>query len=415
MKPNDTQRILILGLNFSPELTGIGRFTGEMALYLAGQGIRVRAITTPPYYPYWKIQPGYSGWQYRWEQIEGVEIIRCPLWVPKSITNRTRIPHLLSFAISSLPAMLLQASWKPDIVLCVIPTLFSAPAALLVARLCKAKAWLHIQDFELEAAFKLKMLPGIKRLYPLVHGLESGLLTHFDMVSTISERMLALCIDKGVSLRRIFLLPNWVDTQRIYPLVGSNPLRDELHLLDNQIIILYHGNMGRKQGLGILLDAADYLQKEVDIQFILCGEGVARSELEARAHELPNVRFLDVQPENRLNALVNLADIHVLPQLAGVADLVMPSKLTGMLASGKAVIATAHAHTEVGRIISKVGVLTPPEDPTTLAEAILSLARSPERRSRLGKSGREYALQNWEVNIVLKRFEEQIFNLLEQV
>ena len=117
-------KILILGLNFHPELTGIGKYTGEMAAYLGAQGHEVRAITTPPYYPHWKVQPGYRWWAYgRREEWCGVEVWRCPLWVPRSPTGINRVLHLLSFAVSSLPALAASLFWRPQVVMCIAPAL----------------------------------------------------------------------------------------------------------------------------------------------------------------------------------------------------------------------------------------------------------------------------------------------------
>ena len=159
-------RILIYGLNFAPELTGIGKYTGEMATFLAEKGHAVRVITTPPYYPQWQVLPGYLWWKYRRESWQGVTVYRCPLWLPGRgkkagrISGIQRILHLSSFTLSSLPVALAQIFWRPERVIVLAPSLFNAPAAALVARLAKAKSWLHIQDFELDAASRLNMVPN---------------------------------------------------------------------------------------------------------------------------------------------------------------------------------------------------------------------------------------------------------------
>jgi colanic acid biosynthesis glycosyl transferase WcaI len=405
-------RLLLLGLNFYPELTGIGKYTGEMAAYLAAQGCQVRVITAPPYYPHWRVQPPYHPWQYCRERWQGVRLYRCPLWVPRRESGPKRLLHLSSFAVSSLPAALAQLPWRPQIVITVAPALLSAPVALAAARLSRAKAWLHIQDFEVDAAFNLGLLPPTGRLVRLVHDFERRLLCAFDVVSTISPSMCARLVQKGVPPQRIFHFPNWVDTHAIYPLNGaSNPLRAQMGLQSDDIVVLYSGNMGRKQGLEMLVEAARRLQPESRIHFVLCGEGAVRRELEAQADGLSNVRFLPLQPVGTLNLLLNLADIHVLPQRAGAADLVMPSKLTGMFASGKPVIAAAPADTEVGRLISRLGCLTPSEDAQALAAAILRLARDPAERRRLGSLGKAYADQNLSKDIVLTNLFQRLQTL----
>jgi colanic acid biosynthesis glycosyl transferase WcaI len=405
-------RILLLGLNFLPELVGIGHYSGEMAQYLAEQGHDVSVITTPPYYPAWKIAQGYSGWRYQHETIQGMNVIRCPIWIPKSPSNLNRLPHLLSFALSSFPTVLLHAlRRKPDVVFCIIPTLFSAPFALLTAKFCKAKTWLHIQDFELDAAFNLGMLPGRRFIYPLAKEYEKKILTHFDRISTISEHMRLLCIQKGVNSERTSLLLNWVDTKKIHPLGAPSPLRAELNISAHTFVALYHGNMGRKQGLELLIETARLLGSHPRILLVLCGDGPAKQELLEHAASLSNIRFIGLQPEEKLNDLVNLADVHLLPQLPQAADLVMPSKLNTILASGKPVIAGANPGTQVAQVLNGIGIIVQPEDPSALAKAILNLIDNPTERCRLGYLSRAYARQNLDKNLILSELQTALLHL----
>jgi len=152
-------KILIYGVNYAPELTGIGKYTGEMAKWLVEQGHDVRVVTAPPYYPEWQIEKGYSGMRYSKENMHGVDIWHCPLYVPKKPSGLKRMIHLVSFACTSLPVMVRQMFWKPDIMWVVEPPLFCAPTAWAVARLSGGKSWLHVQDFEVDAAFDLGILP----------------------------------------------------------------------------------------------------------------------------------------------------------------------------------------------------------------------------------------------------------------
>jgi len=163
-------KILIYGVNYAPELTGIGKYTGEMSEWLAEQGHDVRVVTAPPYYPEWKVSNAYASGFYRKEQVNGVEVYRCPLYVPAKPSGMKRIVHLASFALSSLPIMLKQVFWKPDVVMVIEPPLFCAPTAWTVARLSGGKCWLHIQDFEVDAAFELGIIPfsGLRKFITIV-------------------------------------------------------------------------------------------------------------------------------------------------------------------------------------------------------------------------------------------------------
>jgi colanic acid biosynthesis glycosyl transferase WcaI len=123
------------------------------------------------------------------------------------------------------------------------------------------------------------------------------------------------------------------------------------------------------------------------------------------AQELPNVRFLPLQPPERWNALLNLADVHALPQKPAVADLVMPSKLIGMLASGRPVVATVHDGSEVAAVVRQCGIVVPPENPLALAAAIAALSEDAARRKRLGAKARAYASQHFQREAILGDFE----------
>lgn len=394
-------KILIVGLNFHPELIGIGRYSGELAAYLSAQGHAVHVITTPPYYPYWKIQDGYSGWRYKKETWQEVEIYRCPLWVPQCPRGLTRLFHLASFALSSVLPLMTHLHWKPDVVLTVAPSLMNAPFALAFARLSGAIAWLHMQDFELDAAANLDMLPGRRLFYPLAHAFERFILTHFDRVSTISENMHLLSIKKGVEPERAALLPNWVDSKKIAPLQQPSSLRGELGISPETFVALYHGNMGCKQGLEILLDTAGLVQDNSKILFVICGEGPAKKSLVECASSHPNIRFLDLQCEERLNDLVNLADVHLLPQRANAADLVMPSKLLTMLASGRPIIAEAVQGTQISKVLEKIGILVQPGNSAAFAQALVNLFDDPAERRRLGDLSRMFVCQHFDKETIL--------------
>ena len=400
-------KILLHGINYTPELVGIGKYTGEMAAWLSAQGHDVHVVTAPPYYPEWKVRNGYSTYVYRHENINGVEVWRCPLWIPTEPTGLKRILHLASFALSSLPVMFRQLFWHPDVVMVIEPPLFCAPAALLIGKLSRAKTLLHIQDFEVDAAFNLGLLKAPVARW-CVGGLEKILLKFFDQASTISPNMMAKLEEKGLDAEKILFFPNWVDAQSIYPLEKTSPMRTELGIDDDAIVVLYSGNMGEKQGLEIIIDAARQLAANSRLVFVMCGDGAACQRLKNQADGLTNMIWLPLQPLEKLNALLNLADIHLLPQRADVADLVMPSKLTGMLASGRAILATARAGTQIARVLEETGIVVSPGDSSRFVEALQSLADNSELRKKLGQRARQYALDHLDREVVLSNFEQNL-------
>lgn len=199
-------KILVYGINYSPELTGIGKYSGEMARWLAAQGHEVRVVTAPPYYPDWKVRKGFSSLRYDTRREDGVTVTRCPLYVPAKPSALKRMLHLASFSLSSSLAVLGQVRWRPELVILVVPTLFCAPQVLLLAKLTGAKSVLHIQDYEVDALFGLGIAKGgvLKRF---AFAAERTILRAFDRVSTISSGMLQRARHKGVSKQALRFFP----------------------------------------------------------------------------------------------------------------------------------------------------------------------------------------------------------------
>jgi colanic acid biosynthesis glycosyl transferase WcaI len=426
-------RILIYGLNYAPELTGIGKYTGEMASWLAVRGHDVRVVTAPPYYPAWSIREDYRDRLYRTENAGHLNpaepiVYRTPLYVPAKPTGLKRVLHLSSFMLGSLPVLARQIFWQPEVVFTVEPTFFCAPAALLVAQGTGAASWLHVQDFEVDAAFDLGLLPAKGPIHALALFLEEFFTRAFSRVSSISGKMVERALTKGVSAERTILFPNWVDIDAVHPQdpAQPNPFRCELGL-EGKVILLYSGNMGAKQGLELLAPLAAAFapggsHPDPRVHFLFCGDGAFRPQLESLVAGRPNVTLLPLQPFSRLNDLLNAADIHLLPQRAHAADLVMPSKLTGMLSSGRPVLTTADLGTQVEQVITGLGAN--PHPPTGLAvpadeEAEQNLIAAAARliadsplRVQLGAAARNYAVEHLGKQQVLEVFERDLQSLV---
>jgi colanic acid biosynthesis glycosyl transferase WcaI len=324
-----------------------------------------------------------------------------------------RLLHLLSFAVSSIPVMVRQIFWRPDVVFLIEPTLFCAPLALVTARLADAKAWLHIQDFEAEAFFGLGFSSGgfVKKCVNVVEG---WLMRRFDRVSSISRAMVARLATFGIPEDRTAIFPNWVDTDRIRPGVRGRAFREEWGLGPDRKIVLYAGSMGNKQGLEMVLETADAMQKEdPDSVFLLVGEGSAKEGLVQRAGALGlrNVVFKPPQPPEDLPALLTLADVHLVVQKKGVAEAFMPSKLAGILAAGGTAIITADEDSELGRLVRNnpgIAVLVPPDNPRLFQEALRTELSKNGDGARINPVARKHAERYLATDGVLSHFEREL-------
>lgn len=397
-------RILIHGINFHPEPTGIGKYSGEMAETLVEMGHEVRVVSAPPYYPNWRIERGWFN-RYRRENWRGVQVWRIPLWVPAQPSGLKRIVHLLSFSVAALPVLARQIAWRPDVVMVVAPALTSAPGGWLTARLARARCWLHVQDFEVDAAFELGLLGNSRWLRSLVTGIEHLLLRRFDRVSSISWRMLERTKSKGVADTRLVFLPNWVSDDATRPFSGVSRYRTELGIPDDAVIALFSGTLGGKQGLELLPGVARKVAEHDKLVIVICGDGVMKPHLEDACAGMSNVRMLPLQPAERLAELLHTADIHMLPQNPGAADLVMPSKLSGMLGSGRPIVTTTEPGTELAHVVGECGRVVPPGDEDQFAQALIDLAHRPDLRRELGMRARDYATKHLIRSVVLGRLD----------
>ena len=398
MKPQKPLgRVLIIGLNYAPEPVGIGPYTQGLAQALVENGASVSAVVAKPYYPQWQTVPAYAGGGWHREQDGAVDLVRCPIYVPARPNGFKRVIHLASFMLAALPPALriiLRRETRPTLVIAIAPALLGVLTAWLAARLAGAKLWIHIQDFEVEAALATGLMREASLPARLAQWAENRLLQLGDRVSTISPQMCAKLIAKGIVPERVFEMRNWADTRFAPDPAGSDAIRAEWGL-GGRIVAFYSGNIALKQGIEILIKAAHLLQDRSDIAFIICGEGPSRAELQRLSAGLSNVQLHDLQPAARMGAMLTMADVHILPQIAGAADLVLPSKLTNMLASGRPVVATCDPGTGLSAEVDGCGMITPPGDAAALAAAITTLADDPARRAEMGRSALQRAAERW--------------------
>lgn len=408
-------RVLYLGINYWPEETGIGAYAAGRCEYLASKGHEVVACTGFPYYPQWRIRDGYRGRIAARERRNGVAIRRSWLFVPSAATSMRRILHEASFTITCCVNAF--ASRKPEIIVAATPPLGLAVVALLLARVWKIPYLLLVEDLQPDAAVDLGMLkPG--RLVDALFALERLVYRNAGLVSTLTEGMGRRIISKAIPEDKVAVIPHWVDPGLFaIPLQGGGrALRDQLGLA-GKFLVLHSGNMGVKQGLGAILDAAERSRDHSDIVYLLVGDGSERESLEKRAATLGNVKFYPLLPKPIFHQLLGATDVALITQQRCVADILFPSKTETLLAAGRAVVASVNASSEVARVVTqaKAGVVTTAEDSSALLEAILSLRESPVNRSAMGASGRAYACEHWAPENSLNLLERKMRSVSDRI
>lgn len=349
------------------------------------------------------------------EERNGITILRSWMYVPNPVTSLGRVIHEGSFVAGALARSM--ASKRPDVILAVSPPLGNAMAAVILSRLWRVPYVFHVTDLQPDAAVDLGMLrPG--RLVQLLYRLEALAYRRAARVSTLTEAMRKKIIAKGFPADKVVLFSDWTDPELFsLPITDGGNLFRQRFELRARTLVVHAGNMGVKQGLDVVLDAAELARdSNPTISFLLVGDGAMRTKLkqEARCRKLDNVVFLPLLPSELFHDLLAASDISLVTQQKTVADIVFPSKVLTLLAAGRAIVASLSEGSGVARVLAEAGagVRTEAEDPRALLEAVRALASDPHRRHAMGSSGRAYARQHWDRETILANLERHLLSVI---
>lgn len=402
-------RVIALGLNYVPEATGIAPYTAALAEGLAGKGHDVKVLSGYPHYPEWQLKAGYSGWR-RVERIHGVLVTRLRHFIP---TDPKTIPRLLLEITFGMRLVL--EKWGPsEAVLLVSPALFSTGLAIAKIRLGRRRTpvAIWVQDIYSCGINETKTSGG--KVAAVASKFESLILGSADGVVVIHERFRDYLVSKlGIPPEKVTVIRNWT---HLPPSGGVDreAVRRRLGWEKDEIIVLHAGNMGRKQGLENVVDAARLSSLlGYPVRFVLMGTGSQRKRLEADAVGTDNIRFMDPLPQDEFQSALSSADLLLVNELSGVKDMSVPSKLTSYLNAGVAVIAATDEDSITAEEISASGsgVRVDAGDPAALVEAARKLGEDATRRTRLGRSGLTYRLEKLSAEGAITQFEAFLLHL----
>lgn len=342
---------------------------------------------------------------------DGVKVVR----VRSSAFDRSgmlgRAMNYATYLLQALRVGLL--SRRPDVVLCMTDPPVIGDVALLVARRFRRPLVVVSQDVFPEIAVELKRLEN-RRLIGILRVLIGWYLRHADRVIAIGEMMRKRLEQKGASPERIVVIPNWVDTDTIRPQPRDNAWARSRDLVD-RFVVMHSGNVGHPQNLDVLIRATTFLRDLDDLRVVIIGGGARRVELMELAERLETdaVRFLDYQPRETLSSSLSSAHVHYVGLGRGLSGYVVPSRLYGILAAGRPVVAAADEESETAAVVRTVGcgVIVPPNRPELVAGALRDLYDGGEDIEAMGRRGREYVVAEADRSVAIERYRRLLHEL----
>ena len=395
--------IVVLCPHFEPDVAPTGEVMTSIAHELVELGHRLHIVTSLPWYQRHDLEPGWDGQLVRHEDRPWGRITR----VHPFPTDKSNLPaRAVAFGgftvLASFEGIIARPA--PDLVLAMSPPLTLGLAGWSVARARRVPFVFNIQDVVPDVAVELGLLKG-RKVIAAASWLERATYRRSDAVTVLSDDLadnVRAKITRGLTgaaaerqAAKVRVIPNFIDTDGITPGPRENGYREEYGLTGKKVV-MYAGNVGLSQSLDLVLDAAMALREDPDVIFVVNGGGAARPDLERRAQGLDNVRFVDMQPKERLPEVLAAGDVHVVPLKRGLAWSSVPSKLYSILAAGRPIVASVDLGTEVARTVelAGAGLAVGPDEPEAFTKAITRLLDGPDDAAAMGSAGRTF-VERW--------------------
>ena len=398
-------RIKIVTISYHPDLIGIAPLADDLSRGLLQKGHEVTVIAGLPHYPTWEVPREYRRHPFRRETRHGgVAVWRSYLYASKRASVAARSAFYGSFTASS--AFNLMRSGPADVVLVISPPPTLNFGAAAFRRLYGAAVVLNVQDIVPDAPIAFGMMTNPIQI-KLFRWLERFAYASSDRIVVVSESFMTNLRAKGVPAEKLSVIHNWIDTDEVQPLDRMNSFRHENGIAEEDFVVMYAGNIGLSQGLEIVLDAAQRLRTEKLIAFVLVGGGATVADLRTMAAkmDLPNIRFLPVQPE--MKWVQAAADVSLVMQRSNVLDVNLPSKIPAIMASGRPMVAGLNPRSDAAAIVAEAdcGIVIEPGNGAQLADAVCRLRSSESLRRQYAENGRRYAVAHFSRGAAIDAYE----------
>jgi colanic acid biosynthesis glycosyl transferase WcaI len=409
---NKTHKTLLLSLVFAPDSVSTAILLTELSQQLKNIGNDFTVITTTPHYNYdpeiLEMQPLTPLWgKFLFKsECKGIPVYHIRVHA-KGKRVITRLFDYLFFHIVSV-FVGVRLKEKYDVILASSPPLTIGLCAILLAVLRRVPFVYNVQEIFPDILVGMGSLKNRFLIY-ILEKMEKFIYARAKVVTVISEKFRQRLLDKGVPASKLCVIPNFVDIDFFQPGERHNAFSLE-HQLDDRFVVLYAGNIGLTQDFETIIAAAELVQDNPEICFLIVGDGARREWLEEQIDQqaLKNVRYLPYQPHSVVPQLYASSDVCLVPLRRNTAFDTFPSKIYTIMAAGRPVIASADKNSELTWVVeqTKCGIAIPPSDPHALGATVKKVFEAPEGLLGMGKIGREYVVAHHSPEIVAQQYHE---------
>jgi colanic acid biosynthesis glycosyl transferase WcaI len=409
-----TLRIMIMAQNYAPDEVSSAVLLTELAIDLVKKGHAVTVITAPPSYPYGRVFPGYRNFLYYVEWMDDVRVVRTWSYLSPLKTFWRRLLNQGFCSFMAFFGGLLAG--KPDILVIDSPPQPLGLSAWALSILWRVPWVLHIEDIFPESAVSMGVLRN-RTAIAFFSAIERFLYRKATHISLISEGFRRNLLGKGAAPEKITVIPVWVDPDIVRPMPRENAFREK-HGLNGYFVVMYAGNLGLTSCVEDILPSAELLLNEPNVRFVIIGERVKCTDLDAavRSKNLTNVLFLPYQPREIFAEMMAAADVGIVTLNHNSSITSLSSKTFNIMASARPILAITPQRSEIAEIVrdADCGINVPPDQPVLLAETILKMMQQPAQMIRMGKNGRSQLENRFARSHCVTAYEQMLRDVYER-
>ena len=403
-------KLLIVSTNYFPEPTGIAVYTTDLAETLKSSGYSIQVLTTLPHYPWWHTPAEFNDISVGKSNFNGIELLRVKHFIPSRMNAVLRIRFEFSLWMNLRRLVINSKDPNVDLILAVIPSVASGQVARKLSKKLKVPFGLIVQDLSGVGAKQSGLKGGIffSKIAKLI---ENSVISKADLVVGVSAAISEVLRKVVKTENQVWVINNY--SARKIELFDKKESRSSLGLNRETFLVIHTGNMGAKQGLENVINAAELLKKCVDIQIVIVGHGNQESYLKVRAEGMNNVQIMPTVSDLEYSKLLSSADVLLVNERSTQTHMSLPSKLTSYLFSNRPVIAAVPKDGATWKYLNGIAELVESDQPIKLAESIKELKNNKTKMEFLAKAGLEFAEANLDPIMGRKKYVDWVNALLK--